>query len=164
MSSGDDGSPRTPEEPNTAVLLRDAYVAIEDVVPQYLARDGHDTVRRAHGIVFQHLDPTGTTVSALAERAGMTKQAMGELVLHLERHGYVRRVPDPGDRRAKLVQLTDRGREVVRIVGTHVPELEQRLVAMLGERRWRQLRADLRVIQEEFGHLGSHIASSSLPK
>ena len=43
----------------------------------------------------------------------MTKQAMAELVRHLEVHGYVVRVPDPGDRRAKLVRPTDRGREVI---------------------------------------------------
>ena len=42
-------------------------------------------------------DDTGTTVSLLAERARMTKQAMAELVRHLEAHGYVRRVPDPTD-------------------------------------------------------------------
>lgn len=46
-------------------------------------------MRSAHGAVFQYLDDTGTTVSALADRAQMTKQAMAELVLHLEKKGYV---------------------------------------------------------------------------
>ena len=45
-------------------------------------------------------------MSVLAERAAITKQSMAELVAHLERHGYVERVPDPTDRRAKLVRST----------------------------------------------------------
>ena len=51
-------------------------------------------------------------MSVLADRARMTKQSMTELVAHLERHGYVERVPDPADGRAKLVRATGRGREV----------------------------------------------------
>ena len=42
----------------------------------------------------------------------MTKQSMAQLVAHLERHGYVERIPDPADGRAKLVRATERGREV----------------------------------------------------
>lgn len=53
--------------------------------------------------MFQYLDDAGTTVSVLAERAQITKQSMAELVRHLEVHGYVERVPDPKDGRAKLV-------------------------------------------------------------
>jgi DNA-binding MarR family transcriptional regulator len=54
----------------------------------------------------------GLRVTELADRAAMTKQSMHELVMHLERFGYVRREPDPEDARARLVRLTDRGREV----------------------------------------------------
>src|ERR687889_158573 len=113
-----DGRPRPS---NTAVLLREAFAALNDIPLARLAATGHDAVRPAHGVVFQHLDDTGTTVSALAERAQMTKQAMAELVVHLELHGYVVRVPDPGDRRAKLVRPTERGREVVAIAQQLVP-------------------------------------------
>jgi DNA-binding MarR family transcriptional regulator len=100
--------------------------------------------------VFQYLDASGTTVSVLAERAEMTKQAMGELVAHLEERGYVDRVPDPGDRRAKLVRPTARGRAVYAVVRELVPEMEQRLVEVLGATRHRQLRRDLRAIQDAF--------------
>ena len=65
---------------NTAVLLRDAFAAIDRIVPSRLAGRGHGAVRVAHGVVFQHLDDGGTTVSTLAQRAGMTKQAMATLV------------------------------------------------------------------------------------
>ncbi len=96
---------------NLVVLLREAYVALNDGVFTRLAERGHGAVRPAHGAVFQYLDDTGTTVSRLAERARMTKQAMAELVAHLERHGYVERVPDPQDRRSLIVRLTPQGRQ-----------------------------------------------------
>jgi DNA-binding MarR family transcriptional regulator len=90
-------------------------------------------------------------VSVLAERAEMTKQAMGELVSHLEERGYVDRVPDPNDRRAKLVRPTARGREVYAVVRELIPELEQRLAETIGPNRVRQLRRDLQAIRETFG-------------
>ena len=101
---------------NLAILLREAFVALNDLALARLAERGHSAVRPAHGAVFQYLDDAGTTVSVLAERAQMTKQSMAELVRHLETHGYVDRVPDPHDRRAKRVQATDRGRDVFAIV------------------------------------------------
>ena len=105
-------------------------------------------IRPAHTAVFQYLDDTGTTVSLLAERAQMTKQAMAELVQHLETHGYVTRVPDPHDRRAKLVLPTDRGRDVIAIAQSLVPELEGRVAQLVGEDRVRALREDLGTIQQ----------------
>ena len=54
---------------NTVVLLREAFVALNDLVVVRLAERGHAAVRAAHGAVFQYLDDTGTTVSLLAERA-----------------------------------------------------------------------------------------------
>ena len=89
-------------------------------------------------------------MSTLAERAEMTKQAMGELVTYLEERGYVDRIPDPNDRRAKLVRPTAKGREVYAVVRELVPELEQRLADTLGATRVRQLRRDLQTIQETF--------------
>ena len=136
-----------PRPSNTAVLLREAFLALNDLVIVRLAERGHAAVRPAHAAVFQYLDDTGTTVSTLAARAQMTKQAMAELVAHLERHGYVVRVPDPADRRAKLVQPTATGREVVAIAQELVPEIEQRVDAALGPDRAREFRRDLEMLQ-----------------
>jgi DNA-binding MarR family transcriptional regulator len=107
-----------------------------------LAERGHGVLRPSHGAVFQYLDDTGMTVSVLAERAQMTKQAMAELVQHLETHGYVVRVPDPSDRRAKL-QPTKRGREVFAIAQELVLEIEARIRRVIGADRARELRNDL---------------------
>jgi DNA-binding MarR family transcriptional regulator len=135
---------------NTAVLLREAFLALNGQVVPRLVQRGFPDVRPAHNAVFQYLDSAGTTVSALAERAEMTKQAMGELVAHLEERGYVDRVPDPADRRAKLVRPTAKGRRVYAVVQELIPDMEQQLVELLGPNRHRQLRKDLRAIQETF--------------
>ena len=65
---------------------------------------------------------------------------MAELVAHLERHGYVERVPDPSDRRAKLVRATERGGDVYEIAREVVVELEARWTKRLGRAKMRQLR------------------------
>ena len=93
--------------------------------------------------MFQYVDATGTTVSALAEPAGMRKQGMAELVRYLEEKNYLSRQPDPSDGRAKLVLLTDRGREVIDIAQALVPEIEARAEAVLGPGRLAALAGDL---------------------
>ena len=133
---------------NIVVLLRDAYLALNDLVLVRLADRGHDAIRPAHSAVFQHLDETGTTVSQLAERAQMTKQAMAELVLHLETHGYVARTPNPADGRSKLVTPTSRGLEVISIAQSFVPEAEGLVKGVVGPRRITTLRRDLERIVE----------------
>jgi DNA-binding MarR family transcriptional regulator len=79
-------------------------------------------------------------VSVLAGRAQITKQSMAELVAHLERHGYVERVPDPADRRAKLVRATRKGEEVYAIAREFVGELESEWGRRLGRAKLRRLR------------------------
>ena len=108
-------------------------------------------MRSAHGAVFQYLDDTGTTVSVLAERARMTKQAMAELVGHLEQRGYVERVPDPSDRRAKLVLATDKGRQIFAIARAGVPEIEARIAEVVGADRVAALREDLEALRRSAG-------------
>jgi DNA-binding MarR family transcriptional regulator len=132
---------------NLGVALREAFIAVNDLVLARLAGRGHTAIRPAHSAVFQYLDDTGTTVSLLAERAQMTKQAMAELVAYLEAHGYVTRMPDPGDRRAKLVVPTGRGREVIAIAQGLAPELETLITRGLSPDRLRALREDLETIR-----------------
>jgi DNA-binding MarR family transcriptional regulator len=125
---------------NLAVLLREPLLAVNDHIHARLCQAGHPEVRTAHGVVFQFIDDAGTHVSALAQRAQMTKQSMAELVAHLERHGYVERIPDPADRRAKLVRVTPRGRETIPLAREAIAEVEARWSEALGERDMERLR------------------------
>ncbi len=138
---------RSPE--NLAILLREPFRVGTAVLHQRLAERGHPDVRPPHGNVLQFLDDAGTRVSELADRAGMTKQSMGELVAHLERHGYVERVPDPRDRRAKLVRATPRGGEVYAIARQVVAELEEQWTERLGRAKMRRLRELLEELNAE---------------
>jgi DNA-binding MarR family transcriptional regulator len=74
---------------------------------------------------------------------------MAELVAHLERHGYVERVPDPEDRRAKLVRATARGQEVYEIAREFVVDVEAEWTAKLGERKIATLRRLLKELNEQ---------------
>ena len=73
---------------------------------------------------------------------------MAELVEHLERHGYVERLPDPSDRRAKLVRATARGRELYAIAREVVAELEEEWTKLLGKEKMRRLRAILEELND----------------
>jgi DNA-binding MarR family transcriptional regulator len=73
---------------------------------------------------------------------------MAELVAHLERHGYVERVPDPRDRRARLVRPTARGREVYAIAREIIAELEREWTEGLGETKMRRLRSLLEELND----------------
>jgi DNA-binding MarR family transcriptional regulator len=78
----------------------------------------------------------------------MTKQSMAQLVAHLEAHGYVERVPDPADGRAKLVRTTPRGHEVFATVRGFIADMDARLDARMGEAKVRELRALLEELGE----------------
>jgi DNA-binding MarR family transcriptional regulator len=128
-----------PEPQNVGVLLREPFRALVSHVHERLAEHGHPEIRPAHGNVFQFLDEEGTRVSVLAERAQMSKQSMAELVAHLEAHGYIQRIPDPTDRRAKLVRATPKGRASVPIALDAIAEVEARWSELLGESKMRRL-------------------------
>ena len=125
---------------NLGALLRDLFRELTEHIHLRLAEQGHPQIRPAHGNVFQFLDDGGTRVSVLAERAQMSKQSMGELVAHLEAHGYVERVPDPSDGRAKLVRPTPRGDAVYPLARGAIAEVEARWAERLGEAKLARLR------------------------
>jgi DNA-binding MarR family transcriptional regulator len=107
---------------------------------------GFGDVRPAHFTVFQHMPSEGIRLTALADAALMTKQSMGYLVDDLEALGYVERVPDPTDRRAKLVRLTARGRQVDDTVRAVILQIEADWAARLGEEEYQHLTRLLRAL------------------
>ena len=104
-----------------------------------LRRAGHP-LHRAHMAVFRHLDHSGTRVTELAGRCGVTKQTMVHLVDELQRRNYLERVPDAQDARAKTVRMTERGWEVHELALRLVAELDRVWAQRLGRARYIQLR------------------------
>ncbi|MEU8237419.1 MarR family transcriptional regulator [Actinoplanes missouriensis] len=92
--------------------------------------------------------PDGTRLGDLAEQAQVTKQTAGFLVDQLERAGYVERVPDPSDARARLVRVAGRGRAVLPVAAAVVAEVEQEWADHLGKRRMTALRDTLVRLRE----------------
>lgn len=132
--------------PYTQSLLLYAYQDSARRLTAMLRDRGHAAIRPKHGAVFANIDRDGTRASTLAERAGMGKAAMGELVDDLERLGYVRRAPDPRDRRAKLVVPTTAALEVTRLVHEFNESLEAHYRALLGDPAYESLRASLETL------------------
>jgi DNA-binding MarR family transcriptional regulator len=122
------------------ILLREPYRVANERLHRRFAERGHPEVRTPHANVFPYLDDGGTRVSVLAERAQITKQSMAELVAHLEHHGYVERVPDPEDRRAKLVRSTSKGEKLYAIAREFVAEVDEEWTRMLGKGKMRELK------------------------
>src|SRR5215510_10444520 len=134
---------------NLGLLLREPYRLGSEELHRRIAERGHPEVRPPHGNVFGFLDREGTRVSELARRAQITKQSMAELVAHLERHGYVERVADPVDGRAKLVRATSRGEEVYSIAREAIAEIEREWTERLGANNMRQLRDLLQQLNDK---------------
>jgi DNA-binding MarR family transcriptional regulator len=98
---------------------------------------GH--IRMAHTTLFPHITSAGVRLTTLADKVGVTKQAIGPLVDDLEREGMVERIDDPDDRRAKLIRWTKRGeRALLHGLGV-LAELERELAKAVGTSRLAQL-------------------------
>lgn len=146
MSSLADGQREPGDWRMIGALLRIPREATVTRVVAGLAAAGFGDVRPAHFTVFQHLPPEGLRLTALAEAALLTKQSMGYLVDDLKAHGYVERVPDPTDRRAKVVRLTARGEAVDVTVRAVIQCIEADWAARLGQEEYRELTRLLRAL------------------
>jgi len=134
---------RAPQEANTIALLGHAYSLLGFKIVDGVVGAGYPQ-KPSHSAVFAQIKPEGSRLTELARGANVTPQAMGELVDELEQLGYVVRRPDPTDRRAKLVVLTDRGQACIEAGRTTIEGIEERIAETLGERGRQQLRTMLR--------------------
>src|SRR5262245_4070778 len=130
-------------------LLDAAFEDFSDELTKRVTAAGYTDIRPGHGCVFGTIDPEGSRLTDLAERACMTKQSVGEAVSDLEERGYVERVPDPADGRAKIIRLTAKGREAQAIGRGLIDEIEGEWAERYGEERVAALREALEAITAE---------------
>ncbi|MFG2476941.1 MarR family winged helix-turn-helix transcriptional regulator [Streptomyces fagopyri] len=116
----------------SAALLAVAGELTQRIHEGVVAR-GFEGLRPAHGFAFTRLAPDGATVTELAAHLGVTKQAASQLVDELVRKGYVERHPHPGDARARLIVLTERGWACTRAAEESAAEAVRPWVELLGE-------------------------------
>lgn len=137
----------TAGELNLGLLLFIPYRFMESAVTAELKAHGHDLgINQAR--VFARIAPDGSRLSELAEASQLSKQTVGSIVDQLQAGGYVRREPDPLDARARLVTITDRGRQLVDLSLPVVRRIEADWEAHLGRTRARQLREALSALRE----------------
>ena len=118
-----------------------------------LQERGFDDATIAQSRLMMGIDPDGTRLSVLAERAQIAKQTATALVDKLERAGYVERVADPTDGRARLVRMTARAKSVIPYARAEEERIEEEWRAHLGAERMQQLRealTDLRRITDPY--------------
>jgi DNA-binding MarR family transcriptional regulator len=138
---------------NTAVLMFVAHRHAERRILDFLAASGFDDITLAQARVAARVGEGGVRVTELAEQSQVTKQTAGFLVDQLERAGYVERVPDPTDARARLVRLAPRGRAAQERARVMERTIEAEWERHLGRSRMRALRAaltDLRTITDPY--------------
>jgi DNA-binding MarR family transcriptional regulator len=130
-------------------LLDAAFDEFSDELTRRVYAAGYTDLRPGHGCVFGTIDPEGSRLTDLAERAGMTKQTVGEVTSDLEKLGYVERVPDPSDGRAKIIRLTQRGHAAHAIGRGLIEDIERDWGERFGAERVAALRALLEEIAAE---------------
>ena len=139
---------RQRQEPNLGVLLFVAYRALEQRAHDALVAADITDITLAQARIAARIGPHGTRVSELAEQARVTKQSAAFLIEQLEATGYVERVPDPADRRARLVRLTARADRVVTAANTEVERVLAEWAEHVGADRLRQVHDTLLDLSE----------------
>jgi len=129
-------------------MLRDPALALNELVSEALVERGFTDFRPAHGTIGQHIADRGSRVTELAQLAQVSKPTIVYLVNDLEHLGYVERIPDPADGRAKLVRFTERGARAQRAAREIVAQIESDWTRLLGTRDFEVLRGLLQRLHE----------------
>ena len=124
-------------------LLSQVRDAVGSELFARLTELGFAELRPAHGCVFGNIEDGGSRLTELAERSGLTKQSVGEAVADLEQLGFVERVSDPADGRAKIIQLTEHGREALTASQEIFADIERRFAGAIGRDRYAEFRQTL---------------------
>ena len=104
---------------------------------------GYEELRPVHGMAFQVLKGGGATGTEFAAELGMTKQAVSDMVAHLEKLGYVVRVQHPSGGRRQLIQLAEKAYAHLDVAGNVLQELEAEVANRIGTTSMGALRAEL---------------------
>jgi DNA-binding MarR family transcriptional regulator len=124
------------------VLAGRLLFAVQGELFRRLHADGFDDIVPRHGAVLAYLRPEGVRATDLARLSGQLKQVVGVIIDDLEALGYVKRKPDPADRRAKLVVPTARGRKQMDAADSIMADIMKRHARKLGAAEFRRFLAD----------------------
>src|SRR5688572_6847032 len=125
---------------NTGVYLRILWDELRYNLETQLKENGYNDISPSHGWIFYNTEEGGSRITDLAAKAKITKQSMSVLAAQLEKGGYVKKTPDPNDKRAWLLILTAKGKKV-KTTGQRINyAFEEQWKKKLGEKEYNQLR------------------------
>ncbi len=145
------GMAPSPQPLDLGILLALAFQEFVRELHHDLAGHGFTDLGRSDGVVFRALGATPMTLSELAQRLDVSKQAAGQIVDDMQRRGYVVRRPDPHDGRARRLHLSERGRAALAAARRFHQRYERRLVDEHGTEPVSALRAVLTAMAGDEG-------------
>jgi DNA-binding MarR family transcriptional regulator len=136
-------------DPYVGAMLRVVWQWVRDQLYAGVVAAGFDDLSAAHVSLWRYPGLDGVRPSQLAERAGITKQSVNDLLGHLEQHGYLVRVADSADGRARVVRLTTKGRRLQETIYDEAGTAQLRIAEILGPRRFGQFHNSLKMLSAQ---------------
>lgn len=134
--------------PYIGAMIRVVWQWVRDQMYAGVVAAGYDDLNAAHVGLWRHPGLDGLRPSELADRVGITKQSVNDLLGHLERQGYLERLPDTADGRARVIRLTSKGRRLEGTIYAEAQAAQMRIAESLGPRRFDQLLTSLQLLTE----------------
>jgi DNA-binding MarR family transcriptional regulator len=149
MSSGSPGHPNGEPIPYVGALLGVVWQWVRDQLYAGVVAAGYDDLNAAHVGLWRYPGLEGLRPSQLADRRGITKQSVNDLLGYLEQHGYLLRVPDAIDGRARVIRLTPKGWRLQKAIYAEAASAQLRIEEILGPRRYAQLHSSLDLLTKQ---------------
>jgi DNA-binding MarR family transcriptional regulator len=127
-------------------LLGRADLLFAEAVTRAMHERGFAGIRLVHIALIRNVDENGTRITDIARRAGMTKQATGQLVAEFVELGYIRLVNDPDDGRVKIARYTAKGKKLLISIVASIKETEDTVSAAIGAKALAGLKRTLGTI------------------
>ena len=148
MSSDSSDDPNGEPSPYVGAMLGAVWQWVRDQLYAGVVAAGYDDLNAAHVGLWRYPGLEGLRPSQLADRRGITKQSVNDLLGHLELHGYLLRVADSADGRARVIRLTSKGWRLQQTIYAEAGEAQLRIADILGPRRFAQLHRSLELLTE----------------
>src|SRR5579862_4708017 len=149
MSSDSSDHPHGEPSPYIGAMLGTVWQWVRDQLYAGVVAAGYDDLNAAHVGLWRYPGLEGLRPSQLADQRGITKQSVNDLLGHLEQHGYLLRVPDSADGRARVIRLTSKGWLLQKRIYAEAGAAQLRIAEILGPRRFAQLQSSLALLTEQ---------------
>lgn len=151
MSRGSPKQPIADRGPYVGALLGIVWQWVRDQLYAGVIAAGYDDLNAAHVGLWRYPGLEGLRPGQLADRRGITKQSVNDLLRDLEQRGYLLRVADSTDRRARVIRLTAKGWRLQNTIYAAAGTAQLQIEEILGPRRFSELHSSLELLTEKLG-------------